>query len=182
MNKLPFKILIKVSVFFILAFSVFILQSFVQVTGLSKSYNKKISKTLVELWPGSSTVIKDTSIPNLSVAEFEQLGVLGIFEVVSSENTVGFAVLAKARSKFDDFEYMIYYDQNKSIKAVRVMVYREDYGGEIASKRWLKQFVDKTSESPIEIDRDIQGISGATISYRAITTGIKNITLLMNKK
>ena len=165
-------------VIILLVFAIVLLESWVLVDSFSKSYSKKINKVLVELWSGTPE-IRDFQIPLSSTEKFERAGVLGVFEVFNANQRVGFAVLAKARSKFENFEFMVYYDQNKTIKAVRVMLYREDYGGEIASKRWLKQFDGKTAQSPIEIDNDIQGISGATISYRAITTGIKDITKLM---
>lgn len=178
MNKLKKFCTGKAGIMVMSAFAVLILASWVSVDSLSKSYKKKINKTIVELW-SQELELRDFKVSDSSTEKLEQVGVLAVFSVQQEMHKVGYAVLAKARSKFEDFEYMVYYDQNKTIKAVRVMLYREDYGGEIASKRWLKQFTGKTANSPITIDNDIQGISGATISYRAITLGVKEITLLM---
>ena len=170
----------KAGIFIMLTFGVFTMMSWVSVESLSKSYKKKINKTLVDIW-GEQTELVNFSIPESSTENFEKAGVLGVFKIQSATNQTGYVVLAKARSKFEDFEYVVFYDQNKTIMAVRVILYREDYGGEIGSKRWLKQFSGKTAQSPIEIDEDIQGISGATISYRAITFGVKDITILMSE-
>ena len=167
-------------IFLMLSFAVFTMVSWISVESLSKPYHKKIKKTMVEIW-GDQTSLKNFSVPDSSTEKFEKIGVFGIFKIKLANKNAGYVILAKARSKFEDFEYAVYYDQNKTIMAVRVILYREDYGGEIGSKRWLKQFVGKTAQSPIEIDEDIQGISGATISYRAITFGVKDITLLMSE-
>ena len=43
------------------------------------------------------------------------------------------------------------------------MVYREDYGGEISSKRWLSQFNNSNLNSRFEYGDNISAISGATI-------------------
>jgi len=179
MNNQSINYLHQAGVKLTLAFSVILLMSWVSIDSIPKSFKKKINKTIFELWPGTPE-LRDFSVTDEKKIQFEKAGVISILEVFEGESQLGFTVLAKARSKFEYFDYVIYYDQNKVIKAVRVLLYREDYGGEIASKRWLKQFDGKTVQSPIQIDEDIQGISGATISYRAITLGVKNITQLMN--
>ena len=168
-------------IFTILAFAVLILfGSWTSFENLPKSFQKKINKVIPQLW-GQELELQPSAINEPIKNQLAKFGADAVFDVVSDGQTRGYVVVAKARSKFENFDYVIYYDQNKVIKAVRVLQYREDYGGEIASKRWLKQFDGKDAESPIKIDEDIQGISGATISYRAITSGVKNITQIMNE-
>ena len=67
-----------------------------------------------------------------------------------------------------------------------MLVYREEYGGEIGSKRWLKQFVGTAaSGKKLEYNEDIIPISGATISVQSMTRAIndllKSIALLHQK-
>ena len=57
----------------------------------------------------------------------------------------------------------------------KVLVYREDYGGEIGSKRWLKQFIGKTQHDELRYGDNIVAISGATISVRSMTHAMNNI-------
>ena len=66
-------------------------------------------------------------------------------------------------------------DGNWKIAKSKVLVYREDYGGEIGSKRWLKQFIGKTENDSLKYGDDIVAISGATISVRSMTTAINNL-------
>ena len=61
---------------------------------------------------------------------------------------------------------------------VQVMVYREPQGEAIHEKRFRKQFVGKRSKDPITLDKDIDAISGATISSRSATFAARKGLLL----
>ncbi|MDG1812103.1 MAG: FMN-binding protein [Polaribacter sp.] len=105
------------------------------------------------------------------------------FFIIEKDNQlIGYAYLGKAPSKTDEFDYLILIDKDLIIKKTKVLIYREDYGGEIGSKRWLKQFIGKSNIDRLYYEKDIMAISGATISARsmtiAINTFLKNITIL----
>ena len=61
------------------------------------------------------------------------------------------------------------------IRRVDILQYRESYGGEIANRDWLAQFVGKTSRDPPEFEKNIRNISGATLSSRHVTDGIRRV-------
>ena len=84
-----------------------------------------------------------------------------------------FVLFAEAMGKVDTFTYLIIFKPDGIIEKVSVLLYRENYGGEIASKRFLKQFAGKSNGLSMEYNQDIDGISGATISVRAITRAVK---------
>jgi hypothetical protein len=48
-------------------------------------------------------------------------------------------------------------------------------GGEVRDPRWRAQFVGKRRDSPLRLDDDIQNISGATLSCRHITAGVRRL-------
>ena len=52
---------------------------------------------------------------------------------------------------------------------LRVLVYRENYGGEISNKRWLNQFVTRNPKK-------VQAISGATISVESLKYSTAQLT------
>jgi len=58
---------------------------------------------------------------------------------------------------------------------VLVMVYRESRGDGVKRQRFLKQFRGKDADDPVRINRDIVGLSGATLSSRSITAGVKRV-------
>lgn len=53
------------------------------------------------------------------------------------------------------------------IRDVEVMVYRETQGDQIREARFRRQFAGKKLEDPIALGKDIDAVSGATISSRS---------------
>jgi Na+-translocating ferredoxin:NAD+ oxidoreductase RnfG subunit len=45
----------------------------------------------------------------------------------------------------------------------------------VANVGWLSQFIGKNNGSALEINQDIRNISGATLSLRHVTEGVKRI-------
>jgi len=54
------------------------------------------------------------------------------------------------------------------IERVKVLVFRESRGWEVRHDFFTNQFVDAALTNTRELDRDIDGISGATLSVRAL--------------
>jgi thiamine biosynthesis lipoprotein len=88
---------------------------------------------------------------------------------------LGYAVITEARGKSQPFTYMVAADPKGTITTVELLAYRESHGGEIRQRRFLDQFKGKNHESPLKLRSDIHNISGATISCRSITDGIRAV-------
>ena len=71
--------------------------------------------------------------------------------------------------------FLLLFDLNYKIKKVKVLIYRENYGGEISSKRWLSQFLKSDQNDSFVYGDNISAISGATISVKSITSSINYI-------
>lgn len=54
-----------------------------------------------------------------------------------------------------------------ALKDVEVMIYRETQGDQIREARFRRQFAGKKLEDPIALGKDIDAVSGATISSRS---------------
>jgi len=64
------------------------------------------------------------------------------FYKVQSEATLkGYLYYGQAKGKAANFDYIVIFDNDLIITKIKVLVYRESYGGEIGSYRWLKQFI-----------------------------------------
>jgi len=74
--------------------------------------------------------------------------------------------------------FMVILNIDGEIENVNVIKYREAYGSEVGSKSWLQQFINFNNNSDYNIGKDIDGISGATISVKSISKGMKKITTL----
>src|SRR5260221_13373395 len=53
--------------------------------------------------------------------------------------------------------------------------YRESHGGQVRDAKWRAQFAGKSIADPLQLDRDIRNISGATLSCRHVTDGVKRV-------
>ena len=60
-------------------------------------------------------------------------------------------------------------------QGIEILEYREPYGYEVAAPQWREQFVGKTARDPLKLNHDIQNISGATLSSKHITDGVKRV-------
>ena len=87
----------------------------------------------------------------------------------------GYFVVDEVVGKHEFITYAIGLNADGSVKQVEVMDYRESYGYEIRNADWRSQFVGKTSAAPLKLEKDIQNVSGATLSCRHITDGVKRI-------
>ena len=144
--------------------------------GLSEKIQKKVFKQIkstydVETFEFNPFLI-DQDIAKDLPSKFEDDN---FFSIISNEKIVGYAYVAKAPSKTAQFDYLILLDPNLTVKKAKVLIYREEYGGEIGSKRWLKQFVGKTPQDELKYEQDIVAISGATISVRSMTSAINDL-------
>lgn len=61
------------------------------------------------------------------------------------------------------------------VRGLEILEYRETYGSEIKNQKWRAQFTGKRRGAALKLDADIRNISGATLSCRHITDGVKRL-------
>ena len=155
----------------------------VEAFQLKKSILKKVKKELVKTFEDKSLVLESIPVSNEVNAKLHKtIAKDHLNKIIKDSEVIGYAYIAKAPSKTDEFDFLIILDKNLIIKKAKVLIYREDYGGEIGSKRWLEQFIGKTSGKQLKYTKDIIAISGATISALsmtvAINTFLKDVAIL----
>jgi len=70
---------------------------------------------------------------------------------------------------------------NDKIELVKVLAFRESRGWEIKHDFFTKQFENAGLDKNIQLDRDIDNISGATLSVRAVTK-LARLALLLHQQ
>ncbi len=65
------------------------------------------------------------------------------------------------------------------IESLRVLTYRENRGEEVTTPAFTDQFIDSKRDGNGELDKHIDGISGATLSVQALTR-LAGMALLMH--
>lgn len=93
---------------------------------------------------------------------------------------LGYAVVTEEIGKYRPITFMVGVTPQLSVRDVAVLVYRESRGGDIKRKRFLSQYRGKTTRNPIDSNRDIINISGATISVRSMNAGVKRVLAELN--
>jgi hypothetical protein len=95
--------------------------------------------------------------------------------------TDGWAFIQHTIGKHKPMTYMVGVDPQGEVLNVEVLVYRESRGSEVRKKRFNYQYQGKTPYHPIRINRDIINISGATMSVRSMSAGVKRVLVLVEE-
>ena len=81
--------------------------------------------------------------------------------------------LPESTGNSEYFDYFILFDSNKSIRSVRVFNYQATHGAEVATPGWLRQFVGYRGEKTLRAGKEIDAISGATVSVDALVLDVQ---------
>lgn len=81
--------------------------------------------------------------------------------------------------EYEYFDYFIIFDSLVQIKVVRVYNYDSTHGQEITAKSWLNQFIGFDGTKTLRVGKEIDSISGATISASGITDDIQVKTSIL---
>lgn len=87
----------------------------------------------------------------------------------------GLFVVDRVVGKHEYITVAIGINANGTVKQIEIMDYRESYGYEVREASWRAQFVGKSASSPLQLGQDIKNISGATLSSKHITDGVKRV-------
>lgn len=111
-----------------------------------------------------SSIAKIFKSQNCGIAEIDDT-----FYTIKKDNAiVGYLAVTDAPSKFHTFDYYILFDNKAEILKVEILHYRENWGAEICSPKWLKQFIGIDTENSQAYNNGIDGISGATLSVNSL--------------
>lgn len=93
----------------------------------------------------------------------------------------GYALVQYTIGKHKPMTYMVGIDSKGHVSDVELLVFRESRGSEIRKKRFNAQYEGKTVNDPVRINRDIINISGATMSVRSMSAGVKRVLVLVDE-
>lgn len=87
----------------------------------------------------------------------------------------GWFFLDQVIGKHELITYAVALDAAGAVLGVEILDYRETWGGEVRNPAWRAQFVGKRAGAPLRLDADIRNISGATLSCRHVTEGVRRL-------
>src|SRR2546423_8337101 len=103
------------------------------------------------------------------------------FKAETDGTVDGYAVIQETIGKHRPITYIVGVTPQGKVFDVEIMVYRESKGSEVRRKRFNAQYEGKTAQDTISINKDIINITGATMSVRSVSAGVKRALVLVEE-
>jgi hypothetical protein len=87
----------------------------------------------------------------------------------------GWFVLDQVIGKHEFITYAVGLDAQGAVKGIEILEYRESYGDQVRGAAWRAQFVGRKAGAPLRLGGEIKNISGATLSSKHVTDGVRRI-------
>ncbi len=137
--------------------------------------SKQIRKELIRLTGEKKELIEERIGWKFPEQAFE------VYIGETGDKIDGYAMVHNTIGKHKHMTYMVGVDSSGACSDVELLVFREARGSEVGRKRFNVQYEGKTVLDPIRINKDIINISGATMSVRSISAGVKRVLVLIDE-
>ena len=137
--------------------------------------SERVRKDVIRLNPERKSQIEERIGWRFPEEEFE------VYIGETGTRIDGYAIVQNTIGKHKPMTYMVGVDGQGSVSDIELLVFRESRGSEIRQKRFNSQYEGKTVLDPVRINKDIINISGATMSVRSMSAGIKRVLVLVDE-
>ena len=100
------------------------------------------------------------------------------WNISNNDTTIAYALMDNVLGKSMPITFLVILNNEGNILATELIKYREAYGGEVGNKNWLAQFTYFSDTTDFKVGKNIDGISGATISVNSLSKGIQKMAVL----
>lgn len=90
----------------------------------------------------------------------------------------GWFIVDEVIGKHEFITYATAISPDGQVRGIEILSYRESKGGEVRNPKWRALFKGKTLADPLRLGKDVPNISGATLSCRNLTDGVKRLLAL----
>lgn len=101
-----------------------------------------------------------------------------VWRALAGNRLLGTFYVDMVIGKQEYIDYALAVDATGRVLRLDVLTYRETHGWEIRNDRWRSQFTGKTQKDEVALYADISNISGATLSSRHVTDGVRRLLAL----
>ncbi|MCB2057145.1 MAG: FMN-binding protein [Novosphingobium sp.] len=98
-----------------------------------------------------------------------------VWRAMRGNTVVGWVIVDEVIGKHEFITYAAGISPDGHVLGVEILSYRESKGGQVRDPNWRGRFRGKTLADPFRLNQDIPNISGATLSSRNITDGVKRL-------
>jgi high-affinity iron transporter len=104
------------------------------------------------------------------------------FYMATTGNHVdGYALIDDEPGQSEPITFAVQLTPDGTTVRTEILIYREPRGDEVRSRRFLEQLRGKTVRQPVRTGVDIDAVSGATISSRSLTAGVRRALVLFDE-
>lgn len=111
----------------------------------------------------------------------KKLPTLHKYYIGSKNNTpIGYVFIDNEIGKVRPITYAVSFDSKFKVNGVEILAFRESHGSQVKNKSFRDQFKGFQSPEGVRLGSKIHNVSGATLSSRAITYGVKKQIAYLN--
>jgi len=137
--------------------------------------SQRVHKEMIRLTPEKKELIEQRIGWKFPEESFE------LYIGETGDKIDGYAMIHNTIGKYKHMTYMVGVDPNGTCTDVELLVFRDAKGSEVGKKRFNSQYDGRTVSDPIRINKDIINISGATMSVRSMSAGVKRVLVLVDE-
>ena len=115
-----------------------------------------------------------------SAAESNSLSCKFYLGKTKDNETTGYAFIGSVAGKWGPIRYIVRINPSGRVNDVRIMSHKEKYGKWIVKRNFLDQFMNSHFSNTFLSEQDIDYITSATISSKAVEAGVKKALILFN--
>jgi len=104
-----------------------------------------------------------------------------VSEIKDSLRLLGYLIEAKVSGRSGPFGISVLLDEQFVVKRATVVSYPWSRGREVRRRSFASQFEGKGPGDAIEVGKDIDAVTGATISCKAMARGVRDAVRLLGK-
>ncbi|MDH5493849.1 MAG: FMN-binding protein [Myxococcales bacterium] len=93
----------------------------------------------------------------------------------------GYAIFDSELGQHEPIDFATFLDAGGRVSRVEVLAYREPYGDGIRAERFRRQFLGRHADTGFRTGRDIDAISGATLSSRSMARAVHRAVVLVSE-
>ena len=140
----------------------------VTICGCANSASTKTVQieTVHQIFPSATEIIE---IP----ISRDHPGIHQISEIRDSSGLLGYCVESKPVGRSGPFTIRVFLDRQHVVRRAMVISYPWGHGRDVGKRAFTSQFERKGPEDAIELGKDIDAMTGATISCRVMAESVR---------